>query len=99
MPSRAGLQKSSKRLALPSSCDVRRMEEEVTTVAKDPEDVAPTSEDGEECPVAMGTPEPSYVLSIYERRKYNIPSVGEDDTLFCRILNKRVEPSRLTDKQ
>ncbi|RCN24967.1 hypothetical protein ANCCAN_29325 [Ancylostoma caninum] len=46
----------------------------------------------------MGTPDPSYVLSIYERRNYNIPSVDEDDTLFCRILNRRVDPSRLADR-
>ncbi|RCN40928.1 hypothetical protein ANCCAN_13125 [Ancylostoma caninum] len=45
------------------------------------EDSAPISDEGEECPVAMGTPDSSYVLSIYERRKYNIPSVGGDNTL------------------
>ncbi|EYC46117.1 hypothetical protein Y032_0407g911 [Ancylostoma ceylanicum] len=50
-------------------------------VVEEMQDGALLSDEGEECPVAIGTPDPSYVMSIYERRKYNIPSVSQDDTL------------------
>ncbi|KAL6735573.1 hypothetical protein Aduo_006001 [Ancylostoma duodenale] len=106
MLSRAGLRETSKRLASPRTSAVkrRRTEEEVVRIAsvapvvEEKEDSALISDEGEECPVAMGTPDPSYVLSIYERRNYNLPSVDKDDTLFCRILNRRVDPSRLADR-
>ncbi|EYB92589.1 hypothetical protein Y032_0192g1362 [Ancylostoma ceylanicum] len=99
MSSRAGLQKTSKRLAPPRSSVLkrRRMEEEAPLV-EELQDGPPTSDEEEECPVAIGTPDRSCVMCIYERRKYSTYSVGQDDTLFCRLLNRRVDPSRLADR-
>ncbi|EYC36954.1 hypothetical protein Y032_0841g2630 [Ancylostoma ceylanicum] len=105
MSSRDGLRKASKRLVLPRSSAMKRRRTEgeavkisFTAPVVEEEDSELISDEGEECPVAMGTPDPSYVLSVYEKRKYNVPTEGEEDTLFCRILNRRVDPSCLSDR-
>ncbi|EYC15176.1 hypothetical protein Y032_0037g3364 [Ancylostoma ceylanicum] len=50
--------------------------------------------EGEVCPVAIGNPDSSYVLETYRRRNFCTSQDTSGDSLFCRWLNRRFEPSR-----